>query len=65
MKMHVKNIKVAEVKQSSAIFSGDNTPMGWRNVKKVNDGFGSLIGNKNEFMNGEQGVVKRLDHNNS
>lgn len=63
MKIHLKNLKVTEVKQGSAIFTGDNAPMGWEHTKKVNDGFGSLDGNHNEFMNSQHVVTKHMTNN--
>ena len=47
MNIKFQNFKVDEVKQSSGIFSGDNSQVRWKNRKKVNEGFGTLIGSKN------------------
>lgn len=59
MKLNFKHLKVHEVKEGSVILTGHNQPTSFQNTKRVNDGFGSLIGNKNEMKN-SQNVYKHV-----
>lgn len=60
MEINFKNFKVNSVKYSSGVFSGENTQMKWRHIKKSNDGFGTLQGNKNKSYNNQHAVMKHV-----
>lgn len=63
MKMNFKELKIKEVKNGSGVFSGDNHLVGYRDSKRINDGFGSLVGQKNTMKN-SQNVYKHVHKEN-
>lgn len=58
MNIKFHHFKITNVKQSSGIFSGDNSQVRWKDKKKVDEGFGSLIGTKN-ISTDNQHVVRK------
>ena len=53
MKLNFKNLNIKEIKQGSAVFTGENRPLGFQDNKRINDGFGTLNGKRNTYRNGK------------
>ena len=44
--IHCGSLQIGKVQHTSGVFSGNNLLFGWQHRAKVNDGFGSLHGNR-------------------
>lgn len=58
LKIVLKNLKVENVSYSSGIFSGDNLQIDWKSYKKINEGFGAMLGSGNNFFKNRHIVQK-------
>lgn len=52
-----KDLIIGEIKNSSGVFSGDNFHYGWKAVKKINEGLGSITGDKNKLCQNHHTVI--------
>jgi hypothetical protein len=50
------DLNVKEISNSSGVFSGLNFQIKWKHSKKINDGFGSMSGDKNVSL-GNRNIV--------
>lgn len=58
MEIKFKNFQIQNVKNSSGVFSGENSQSKWKYMKKSNEGFGTLQGNKNQSSQNTHVVMK-------
>jgi hypothetical protein len=56
-KIIFQDLQIGSVSRSSGIFTGNNSPAGWRHMAKINEGFGKMSGETNRSENGIQIVM--------
>ncbi len=44
-----KKLEVGEIANSSGIFSGENSMSYWKHRAKINEGFGTILGDHNQL----------------
>ncbi|MEH7385849.1 hypothetical protein V7147_10615 [Bacillus sp. JJ1521] len=59
MKIVLKQLNVEKVSDSSGIFSGENLQIDWKSYKKMNEGFGLMLGNHNQSTKNYHIVQKK------
>jgi hypothetical protein len=47
VKIFFKDLKINVVSSSSGVFTGTNMQLNWRNYEKINEGQGTISGDKN------------------
>lgn len=64
MKIVLKNLNIGNVSHSSGIFSGDNLQIDWKSYKKINEGFGTMLGSYNK-SSANRHIVQKADFESS
>ena len=60
MKIVLKNLNVGKISHSSGVFSGENLQIDWNSYKKINEGFGTMLGSYNKSTKNRH-VVQKVD----
>lgn len=52
--IHFDSVQIGSISDSSAVHSGENHLIGWKQASKKNEGLGKLGGRSNQYANSKQ-----------
>ncbi|AQR79120.1 hypothetical protein BXP28_19715 [Paenibacillus larvae subsp. larvae] len=58
-RIHFGSVQIGSISDSSAVHSGENHLIGWKQASKKNEGFGKLGGRKNQYANSSHVVCDK------